>query len=122
MIYTDQLRMPRWQQRRLRIFERDGFACAQCGNTESELQVHHKDYFPGVKAWEYPDNDLTTLCKKCHSKENERESHEKYLLQSLKTNGFSAFQVLALACYINKYPGFAGDIKNLINNAIRNNL
>ena len=122
MIYTDQLKLPKWQQRRLRIFERDGFACSQCGDTESELQVHHKDYFPGAKAWEYPDCDLVTLCKKCHSKENEREAYEKYLLQSFRSNGFSAYQVLALACFISKYPGFAKDVQELINNALQNNL
>jgi 5-methylcytosine-specific restriction endonuclease McrA len=31
------------------------------------LQVHHKKYIGDREIWEYDDNDLITLCKKCHS-------------------------------------------------------
>lgn len=31
------------------------------------LNVHHKQYILGHKAWEYPDTDLVTLCNECHS-------------------------------------------------------
>jgi 5-methylcytosine-specific restriction endonuclease McrA len=121
MNYSDQLKTGTWQERRLTIFKRDSFCCTQCGSN-FDLQVHHKDYFPGTKAWEYPDGDLVTLCRKCHTKENDRETHETHLLQSLKASGFSSFEVLALSCYINRYKGFANDVRNLINNAVNNNL
>lgn len=32
------------------------------------LQVHHKHYIIGRKAWEYEDEVLVTLCQDCHSK------------------------------------------------------
>jgi 5-methylcytosine-specific restriction endonuclease McrA len=121
MIYSQQLKTGNWQERRLRIFERDAFCCTQCGS-KNDLQVHHKDYFPGKMAWEYPDQDLVTLCGKCHTEEGKRETHERYLLQSLKNSGFSSFEVLALSSYLDKYRGFAKDVKNLINNAIEANL
>ena len=35
------------------------------------LTVHHKRYIVGKKAWEYEDEDLVTLCQRCHSKIHE---------------------------------------------------
>ncbi len=35
------------------------------------LNVHHKRYIIGKKAWEYDDSDLVTLCEHCHSKVHE---------------------------------------------------
>lgn len=32
------------------------------------LNVHHKRYIIGHKAWEYDDEDLVTLCNECHTK------------------------------------------------------
>ena len=32
------------------------------------LNVHHKHYIIQRKAWEYPDEDLVTLCRECHLK------------------------------------------------------
>ncbi|WP_411888314.1 hypothetical protein [Hydrocarboniphaga effusa] len=34
------------------------------------LQVHHKKYVKGLKAWEYPTGDCETLCKGCHGEEH----------------------------------------------------
>lgn len=121
MYYSEQLRSGDWIKRKHEIIQRDGYCCTQCGSKE-RIEVHHKDYFPGAKAWEYPESDLVTLCHKCHTKENDRDAHENHLLQALKSKGFSSFEVLALSCYINKYNGFANDVRNLINNAVNNNL
>lgn len=64
--YSDLLRDPRWQQKRLRIFERDGWQCRRCGDSSSELQVDHRYYVRGKKPWEYEDDALQTLCAPCH--------------------------------------------------------
>lgn len=58
-----------WKQFRLSVIELDDYKCQQCGREESEvvLQVHHKIYKPGLKAWEYPTSDCITLCKGCHA-------------------------------------------------------
>lgn len=64
--YSEKLRDPRWQRKRLQVFQRDGFCCVFCGAADSELQVHHKVYRRGAQPWEYDDGDLVTLCRDCH--------------------------------------------------------
>lgn len=72
--YADKLRDPRWQKKRLEIMERDGFACRECGDKASTLNVHHGYYARGRSPWEYPDEHLKTLCEDCHRKyESARE-------------------------------------------------
>lgn len=66
--YSEQLKDPRWQKKRLQIMERDGFSCFICGDTESTLNVHHKRYIYGKLAWEYDDSNYMTLCEECHEK------------------------------------------------------
>lgn len=67
--YYEKLRDPRWQQMRLKIMERDGFACQSCGDKSSSLNVHHcVPYKKGADPWDYDLWDLTTLCEKCHNK------------------------------------------------------
>lgn len=62
--YSDLLKKPEWQKRRLQIFERDKWACVKCKDTKNELQVHHLKYTG--KPWQAPDADLETLCCHCH--------------------------------------------------------
>ena len=57
---------PRWQRVRLRVMERDEFACKCCGSADRELQVHHLEYARGKRIWESKDADLLTLCHVCH--------------------------------------------------------
>lgn len=69
--YWQQLQDPRWQKRRLEIMSRDDFACANCCDQTSQLQVHHRWYAAGRMVWEYPDAALVTLCEECHKYETE---------------------------------------------------
>ena len=62
--YLEKLKDPRWQKRRLEIFERDNWTCQNCGNSESTLHVHHRWY--AGNPWEAPDRALVTLCENCH--------------------------------------------------------
>lgn len=64
--YWEQLRDPKWQEKRLRIMERDGFACLSCGSKDKTLNVHHMYYERGCAPWEYPDESLQTVCEGCH--------------------------------------------------------
>lgn len=61
-----------WRARCLQIIRADGGKCCQCGRKDPDviLQVHHKKYIPGRKPWEYPQEDLITLCKGCHAREH----------------------------------------------------
>lgn len=64
--YSDKLRHPLWQKKRLEILQRDNFTCLLCGDTETELHIHHMEYIRGREPWEYENLVLKTLCKHCH--------------------------------------------------------
>lgn len=64
--YQKLLRHPMWQRKRLEIFQRDDFTCTHCTDDEFELHVHHLKYINGRKPWEYPNDQLVTLCCNCH--------------------------------------------------------
>lgn len=65
-------RSEQWYAIRERVIARDSFCCARCGkpSSEVELHVHHIHYIKGRKAWDYPEQELITLCKGCHAKEH----------------------------------------------------
>lgn len=67
--YCEKLRDPRWQRRRLQVLEQCGFECTNCGDSTSELHVHHVAYRRGADPWDYGDDELTTLCANCHQLE-----------------------------------------------------
>lgn len=68
MTYSEKLKDPRWQRKRLEIMQRDGFKCCECGDTTKTLHVHHSNgYRNGLDPWEYADGELQTLCEPCHS-------------------------------------------------------
>lgn len=69
MKYAEKFKDPRWQRKRLRIFERDGWSCQVCSSTDTTLHVHHRWYEKGKDPWEYPDECLVTLCEECHDQE-----------------------------------------------------
>jgi hypothetical protein len=64
--YSELLRHPLWQKRRLEILQRDGFACRLCEAEGRPLNVHHVYYVNGRPPWEYPAFALITLCEECH--------------------------------------------------------
>lgn len=64
--YGDKLNDERWQTTRLRILERDAYACHGCGRRA--VQVHHTYYEYGLEPWEYPDDSLKSVCEPCHEK------------------------------------------------------
>lgn len=66
MTYSERLRSPLWQKKRLQILERDGWRCQSCSTAEKSLQVHHIIYRKGVNPWDYPDDSYQTLCEDCH--------------------------------------------------------
>lgn len=70
MNYGEQLKHPNWQRRRLEMLESAGFECSNCGDGDSPLHVHHRQYFKGRKVWEYEDAELCVLCEGCHAQEH----------------------------------------------------
>jgi hypothetical protein len=72
--YAQKLKDPRWQQLRLKVLERDGWACVKCSDTESTLHVHHTYYADPedeMDPWVYGQASLITLCDECHKSEHE---------------------------------------------------
>lgn len=81
--WASNLRDPRWQKKRLEIFERDGWRCRQCGDTASNLQVHHRQYTWGRAPWDYSSEDLVTLCETCHAHATNLAKEAKELLSAI---------------------------------------
>lgn len=66
--YATKLRDPRWQKRRLEIFNAHQFTCQDCGAKERELHAHHCWYnMIDAEPWDYPDECFRCLCDECHS-------------------------------------------------------
>ena len=91
MKYSDKLRDPRWQKKRLGIMGRDGWECQQCGDGKSTLNMHHKQYHGDP--WDAPDDSLETLCEKCH--EN-RKAHNTAFLSLDSYSAHAVHEILLL--------------------------
>jgi hypothetical protein len=66
MTYSEKLKDPRWQRRRLEVLQYYNFFCDQCGDDKTELHVHHRVYIKGREPWDYPIQMLRAVCKPCH--------------------------------------------------------
>jgi hypothetical protein len=67
--YRRQLKNPLWIVRRCeRIILALGM-CERCRDTD-RINVHHKRYVDGRKAWQYSDDELEVLCRNCHRAEH----------------------------------------------------
>lgn len=69
--YSEKLKNPRWQKKRLEILERDKWCCQRCFDINSPLHVHHRVYITDKEPWQYHNDFLITLCENCH--EDERD-------------------------------------------------
>jgi hypothetical protein len=96
--YSEKLRDPRWQKKRLEVFERDNFTCQCCFDSSSTLAVHHLRYIRGREPWDCPNDMLITLCDGCHTAEYEgmKDSIES-LVEQIKDRGFLCGSVDDLA-------------------------
>ena len=65
MDYSEQLSHPNWRKKREEALNHYGKKCSKCG-ASNDLQVHHKRYIKGQKAWECSLDDLEVLCMKHH--------------------------------------------------------
>jgi hypothetical protein len=69
--YWEKLQDPKWQRKRLEIFQRSQFKCEWCGSEKYSLQVHHGFY--SGDPWEAGDDVLYCLCEHCHKWAEERK-------------------------------------------------
>lgn len=87
--YSELLKDPRWQTKRVAILKRDGFTCQECGARDTMLHVHHHFYTIDTLPWEYDDCILVTLCEECHANEEFLKNFDTLSFQYLLTIGFT---------------------------------
>ena len=90
--YSEKLQNPLWQKKRLEILDRDHFTCTICGDKETTLHIHHKEYIKGNEPWEYQDDNFQTLCKHCHLVTEYFKSKQEVILVGRKINYESDYQ------------------------------
>lgn len=100
--YSEKLKDPRWQKRRLDILSRDEFSCCACGDATKTLHVHHKWYDRSKEPWEYPDECLVTLCEDCHIEEEEYKCNQELLIKTLLSVGFFNFDLYPFYGHLGK--------------------
>lgn len=69
----DGYRSSDWSRFRAEVLRLDGYTCTRCGKGEAsgvKLHVHHKQYLPGHKPWDYPHDMCEVLCAGCHAAEH----------------------------------------------------
>jgi len=64
--YSQKLKDPRWQRKRLEALQAANWACKSCKSTYKTLHVHHTRY--RGEPWEVPLSWLEVLCEDCHEK------------------------------------------------------
>jgi hypothetical protein len=104
MTYSEKLKDPRWQKKRLEILNRDKFACQDCFETTKTLHVHHLDYEQGADPWDYPDNYLITLCEDCHETVTiERKEIEKKIISNFRIGAKTSFDQMCVGEVFENY-------------------
>jgi hypothetical protein len=81
--YSEKLRDPKWQKKRLEILQRDEFCCQLCNDKETELHIHHY-YYNSNLPWECDDLSMITLCKYCHWIEENYNKNKYTIIKTIK--------------------------------------
>lgn len=71
--YSEKLKDPRWQKKRLEALELAAWSCSCCKDKSSTLHVHHRQYIKGREPWEYDNDQLEVLCESCHKQIHDGE-------------------------------------------------
>jgi hypothetical protein len=66
--YSEKLKDPRWQKKRLKVMEYANWRCQICGCKDKTLHIHHSYYIRGKQPWQYPEGSLICICHACHDK------------------------------------------------------
>lgn len=115
--YTDSLKDPRWQKKRLEVFNRDNFTCQMCNSTTNTLVVHHFKY--NGEPWDIDSKHLLTICESCHAEEHKfRQSEEDDFIKILKEKSFTVDLISWLRIIFESSPLTADEITFVILNTI----
>jgi hypothetical protein len=91
--YSEKLRDPRWQRKRLEILERDNFTCQLCSNDKMELHIHHIEY--NENPWDSHEDNLITYCKVCHKNIEKSKKSDFRIIKALHEYPYIIYDVLA---------------------------
>ncbi len=64
--YSEKFKDPRWQKKRLEMFQDAGWKCERCDSKTETLNLHHKFYKPNTDPWNYENHWFMVLCDECH--------------------------------------------------------
>lgn len=116
--YSEMLKHPKWQKKRLEILKRDDYTCQSCFDDENQLHVHHTIYINGKKPYEYDNKTLITFCDSCHSDITKLKKELKQLIDTSFVNpdyvsellnivkmlkSFNPYELLVIKKSIDKY-------------------
>lgn len=101
--YSNKLKDPRWQKKRLEILQRDEFKCRSCKDKDSTLHVHHVKYDSGCDPWDYDNDDLITLCESCHEMWHIIDKHYDWSLVSLVSNLYDELEYQSFKSFCERY-------------------
>jgi len=113
MEWKDQYKHPNWQRRRAEALESAEYKCQRCGDTETQLHVHHKRYIKGRMVWEYGTGELEVLCEPCHELSHAEKDALQEFIARLPSEAIPEILGLLLGyCEERPYPAYAqGDTK-----------
>lgn len=109
--YSEQLKHPSWQKRRLEVLSGSDFTCQGCYDKETTLHVHHKQYFSGRMAWEYSDDELIVLCEDCHKEAHKSIDDLRRIFSLIPVDGPNGLSQIhgVVSGYLDGYTGLALD-------------
>lgn len=94
MEFKQQYKHPLWQKKRIEALDVAGYACQCCGDEETQLHVHHRQYFKGRLIWEYGTDELEVLCEVCHMEAHAKLDQFKAILATLPLDGLGEVAAL----------------------------
>jgi len=100
MTYSEKLKDPRWQKRRLEVLAAANWTCSTCDATEKTLHVHHNFYRSKTEPWDYPDHALSVLCESCHDQAENHRREFKMTMEGLSETDSMYFAVPAVTGFM----------------------
>jgi len=107
MTYSEKLKDPRWQKKRLEVLNRDGFKCSYCDDEKTTLHVHHLKY--NKNPWDVEIESLSTLCEDCHGLVEALKKSDRWLgdyiqkIAKIKNEWNISFMVFLIADDVYKF-------------------
>lgn len=98
--YSDKLKDPRWQRKRLEVLDLREWTCEACSDSKSTLHVHHRQYIKGREPWEYDDNQLSVLCESCHETHHAEPGRLMDVISRLPIEGLKWIDREKAACLL----------------------